>query len=106
MEEKLQETGSAPKPSSSKTAKHSTLRGRWVGCKLDASADIVTWGQLPRSVRWALSQAVMPGIDLAGEADLDMGPSVVIGVPEAEEKKEVKHGRSPGGGRELRYEGT
>lgn len=68
---------------------------------------LVTWGQIPGSVRWALSQVVMPGVDLAeGETDLDMGPSVVIEVPQAEEKKEDEYGRSLGGDRELGYEGT
>lgn len=63
------------------------------------------WGQIPGSVRWTLSQAMMTGVDLAeGETDLNMGLSVVIGVPEPEEKKEDEQGRSPGGGRELGYE--
>lgn len=61
-----------------------------------------SWAQIPGSVRRALSQAMMPGVE--GKIDLDMGPSVFIGVQEAEEKKEDEYGRFPGGGRELEYE--
>ena len=32
---------------------------------------MLTWGQIPGKVRWALSQAVVPGV---GEIDLDLGP--------------------------------